>query len=392
MSNDIIKATATTFNRELKRMVSRPIYLLSTVAVMGFCYIFFLTLFNEGLPNKMPVGIVDLDNSSLSRQFIRNLNATQQANTCLSFTNHKEAREEMQRGKIYAFVEISHGFAEKVLSNRQPKLTFYLNDSYLIAGSLLLKDIAYMGALTSGAMQRQVLRAKGIDENRIMGTIQPITIDNHSIGNPLANYGVYLLNLLLPGVLQLVILMMTVFTIGIELKERSSHIWLKSANNSIISALVGKLLPYTILFTVLGIIGNILSFRIMHYPLNSNIAIMFLASFFYVVAYQSIGVLIIGIVPVLRDGITLVAFYGLLGFTYAGFTFPIEQMPSGVQIFDRFFPIRHYFKIYVDQALHGADIRYSFVSFIMLLAFILLPILVLYRLKSAAIKENMPIN
>lgn len=392
MSNDIIKATATTFNRELKRMVCRPIYLLSTVAVMGFCYIFFLTLFNEGLPNKMPVGIVDLDNSSLSRQFIRNLNATQQANTCLSFTSHKEAREEMQRGKIYAFVEISHGFAEKVLSNRQPKLTFYLNDSYLIAGSLLLKDISYMGALTSGAMQRQVLRAKGVDESRIMGTIQPITIDNHSIGNPLANYGVYLLNLLLPGVLQLIILMVTVFTIGIELKERSSHLWINFANKSFIVALTGKLLPYTILFTLLGIIGNLLSFRFMQYPINSSIFYMFLATFLYVTAYQAIGVLIIGIVPVLRDGVTLVAFYGLLGFTYAGFTFPIEQMPYGVQIFDTFFPIRHYFKIYVNQALHGTDFGYSFYSYLSLLAFCLLPLLVIARLKNAAIKENMPIN
>lgn len=391
MSTNFITAVTNTIKREMKRMVGRPIYLLSTVAVMGFCYVFFLTLFNEGLPNQMPVGIVDLDNSKLSRQFTRNLAATQQANISMRMNSHKEAREEMQRGKIYAFVEIEQGFAEKVLSNRQPKLTFYLNDSYLIAGSLLLKDISYMGALTSGAMQRQVLRAKGVDESRIMGIIQPITIDNHSIGNPWANYGVYLLNLLLPGVLQLIILMMTVFAIGIELKEHSSHLWLKNANNSMFAAMTGKLLPYTILFTILGVIGNLLSFRFMHYPLNSSILLMFLATFFYVLAYQAIGVLIIGIVPVLRDGITLVAFYGLLGFTYAGFTFPIEQMPYEVQVFDKFFPIRHYFKIYVDQALHGVNLSYSFYAYLALLAFCLLPLLVFYRLKNAAIKENMPI-
>lgn len=391
MSTNFLKTIVNTSKRELKRMISRPIYFLSTVAVMVFCYVFFISLFNEGLPNKMPIGIVDLDNSSLSRQFARNLGATQQANICMRLNSHTEARKEMQRANIYAFVEIEKGFAEKALSNRQPKLTFYVNDSYLVAGSLLLKDISYMSALTSGAMQRQVLRAKGVDESKIMGIVQPITIDNHSIGNPWANYGIYLLNLLLPAVLQLIILSITVFAIGIELKEKSSHLWLQTANNSMFSALTGKLLPYTVLFTILGIIGNILSFRYMHYPMNSSIAWMFLATFLYVLAYQAIGVLIIGIVPVLRDGITLVAFYGLLGFTYAGFTFPIEQMPRAAQIFDKFFPIRHYFKIYVDQALNGTSIGYSVISYLALIVFCALPFLVFYRLKNAAIKENMPI-
>ncbi len=391
MSSNFYTAIKNTINRELKRMVGRPIYFLSTVVVMAFCYVFFLTLFKEGLPNKMPVGIVDLDHSSISRQFSRNLDATQQANICMHLNSHTEAREEMQRGKIYAFVEIEKGFAEKVLSNRRPKLTFYVNDSYLVAGSLLLKDISYMSALSSGAMQREVLRAKGVEESRIMGIIQPINIDLHSIGNPWANYGIYLLNLLFPGVLQLLILMITVFAIGVELKERSSHIWLKMANNSMFTALTGKLLPYTILFTILGMIANMLLYNFMHYPLNSSIIWMFLATFLYVLAYQAIGVLIIGVVPVLRDGVTLVAFYGLLGFTYAGFTFPIEQMPRGVQIFKALFPIRHYFNIYVDQALHGTNIGYSFVSYLALLAFCLLPLLIFKRLKNAAIREDMPI-
>ncbi len=141
MSTNIFKAITITLNRELRRMVSRPLYFITTVLVMVFCYVFFLTFFKEGQPNKMPIGIVDLDNSSLSRQFVRNLDATQQAREVMRLSSYKEAREEMQRGNIYAFAEIDHGFAAKAVSNRRPTLTFYVNDSYLIAGSLLLKDI-----------------------------------------------------------------------------------------------------------------------------------------------------------------------------------------------------------------------------------------------------------
>jgi len=373
-------------------MASRPIYFIGTVMVMVFCYVFFLTFFNEGQPNKMPIAIVDKDNSSFSRQFARNLNATQQANIVMRLNSHREARQEMQKGTIYAFVEIDHGFATHVISNRRPTLKFYVNDGYLVAGSLLLKDITYMGALTSGAVQRQVLRARGINESRIMGIIQPITIDTHQVGNPWANYGIYLLNVLLPGVLQLMILLMTVFAIGVEFKERTSHAWLENADNSIFAALTGKLLPYTVVFSIMGIIDNILLYRFMHYPMNSDLAWMFLNTVLFVLAYQAVGVLFIGLTPVLRDGVTMTAFYGLLGFTFAGFTFPIEQLPYMSRIFSDLFPIRHYFNIYVNQALHGTNIRYSVISFAALLAFNILPFFVYHRLKNAAINQNYPIK
>ncbi len=378
--------------RELKRMLSRPIYFITIILVMVFCFVFFLTLFNEGQPNKMPIAVVDLDNSSLSRQLIRNIDATQQADVVMKLSSHKEAREEMQGGNIYGFVEIKKDFAKDALTSHRPAIQLYMNDAYLIAGSLVGKDLMYMSALSSGAMQRQILRAKGIEEYRIMGIVQPIAIDTHLIGNPHANYGVYLLNVLLPGVLQLMILMMTVFAIGIEFKERTSTQWLENANNSIFAAITGKLLPYTFLFFIMGMISNLLLYSYMQYPLHSNIGWMFLNTFLYVVAYQAIGILIIGLMPVLRDGVTIVAFYGLLGFTFAGFTFPIEQMPAISRIFSYIFPIRHYFNIYVNQALNGLNPRNSMLSYMALLSFCILPFFVYHRLKSAAIKQNFPIK
>ncbi len=392
MLKQLYKSIIDSSTRELKRMMSRPIYLIGTVLVMAFCFVFFLTLFDEGQPNDMPIGIVDLDNSSLSRQLIRNIDATQQAKVRLKSYSHKEARQEMQTGNIYGFVEIKKDFAKEALSSHRPAIQLYLNDAYLIGGSLLGKDLMYMSALTSGAMQRQILRAKGIEEYRIMGIIQPIAVDTHLIGNPHANYGVYLLNVLLPGVLQIMILMMTIFSIGIEFKERTSAQWLEKANNSIFAAITGKLIPYTLIFFIMGMISNILLYSYMQYPLNSHIGWMFLNTFLFVVSYQAIGILIIGLMPVLRDGVTIVAFYGLLGFTFAGFTFPIEQMPAMSRIFSNIFPIRHYFNIYVNQALNGLDPRNSMLSYMALLSFCILPFFVYHRLKSAAIKQNFPIK
>lgn len=376
--------------RELRRMLSRPIYFIGTVLTMAFTYLFFSTFFIEGQPNKMPIGIVDLDQSSLSRQFIRNLDATQQAKIVMHLNNFSEARREMQKGNIYAFLVLKDGFSKDAISNRRPTITFYVNDGYLIAGSLILKDMTYMSVATSVGMQRKVLRAKGIDESRIMGIIQPIVADTHLIGNPWANYGTYLLNVIMPGILSLTILIMTAFPIGVEFKQRTSRDWLHKANDSMLIALTSKLLPYTALFTLIGCIGNVILYKIMHFPLSFGIGWMFLATFMLVVASQCVGVLFIGATPVLRDGITFSSLFGTLGVTFAGATFPIEQLPYGAQIFSPLFPIRHYFNIYVNQALTGAGIEHSIVSYLYLSIFWILPLFVFQRLKSFAINQNVP--
>ncbi|MDP4238498.1 MAG: ABC transporter permease [Bacteroidota bacterium] len=391
-TNKFYTSVRNTLARELRRMVSRPIYFISTVVIMSFTYVFFLTFFNEGQPNRMPIGVVDLDNSSLSRQFTRNLEVTQHSHIVMRLNSHKEAREEMQRGNIYAFVEIKHNFAKDAISNLRPTLTFYVNDAYLIAGSLINKDITYMSAATSIGMQQKVLRAKGVEESRIMGIIQPIVLDAHLIGNPWANYGTYLLNVILPAILQLMVLMMTVFPIGVEFKERTSREWFNNSGKCFSGALTGKLLPYTVIFTLVGVIGNMILYKYMHYPLNSSIGWMFLATFLLVLATQAIGILFIGITPVLRDGVTFSGVFGMLGVTFAGATFPIEQMPAGTRIFSYFFPMHHYFEIYVNQALNGVGVRYSFIYFVALLCFLALPVIVFTRLKKAAINQNFPIK
>ena len=63
--------------RELHLWGKRPIYLLGSVGVMLASAIFFLTFMSEGVPEDIPIGVVDRDLSSTSRNFIRQLDATQ---------------------------------------------------------------------------------------------------------------------------------------------------------------------------------------------------------------------------------------------------------------------------------------------------------------------------
>ncbi len=373
----------TIMKRECHRLVSRPLYLFCMVIAPLFCYIFFTTLMDSGLPTDLPTGAVDLDNSSTSRNILRNLDAFQQTKIIAHYESFDEARIAMQEGKIYGFFYIPRNMAQDVQSSRQPKISFYTNNSYLIAGSLLFRDMKMMSELASGSAGRASLYAKGATESQAMAFLQPIVIDTHALKNPWLNYSVYLCNTIIPGMLMLMIFMTTVFSIGVELKEKTSHEWLQLGNNSMYISLWGKLLPQTIVFFIMSIFYNVYLYNYLHFPINSGIFPMIFASLLFVLASQAFGVFMIGMLPTLRLGLSFASLWGVISFSISGFTFPVMAMHPILQSLAYLFPLRHYFLIYVDQALNGYGMAYSWASYVALLLFLFLPFTIIKRLKNA---------
>lgn len=371
--------------RECKRLISRPLYIFCMVIAPLFCYIFFTTLMESGLPKDLPIGAVDLDNSSTSRSILRNLDAFEQTKIAARYESFDEARIAMQRGDIYGFFYIPEKLASKAISGRQPKISFYTNNSYLIAGSLLFKDMKMMSELAGGAVARATLYAKGATADQAMAALQPIVIDTHPLNNPWLNYSVYLCNTLVPGILMLLIFMTTVYSIGVEIKDKTAREWLRMGNNSMYISLAGKLIPQTVVFFIMSIFYNTYLYGYLHFPCNSGILPMIFASLLLVLASQACGVVMIGVLPTLRLGLSFASLWGVVSFSICGFSFPVMAMHPMLQALSNLFPLRHYFLIYVDQALNGYSMAYSWTNYMALLLFIMLPFTIMSRLKSALI-------
>ena len=371
--------------RECHRLVGRPLYLFCMIGAPLFCYVFFTTLMDSGLPQDMPVGVVDEDQTATSRQLTRNLDAFQQTRIVAHYPEVSSARRAVQRGDIYGFFLIPEGTTAEAQAQRQPKISFYTNNTMLIAGSLLYKDMKMMSELASGAAARSVLYAKGATEDQAMGFLQPIVIDTHPLNNPWLNYSIYLNNTFVPGVLMLLIFMVTVYSIGVEIKERTARQWLRMSNNSIWIALGGKLFPHTVIFFLMGILYNVYLYGFLHFPCNSGIGPMLLATLCLVLASQGMGILMIGTLPTLRLGLSFASLWGVLSFSMCGLSFPAMGMHPTLQALANLFPLRHYFLIYVDQALNGYPMIYSWMNYVALLGFMMLPFLIASRLKGALI-------
>ncbi|MBR0532790.1 MAG: ABC transporter permease [Bacteroidales bacterium] len=375
--------------RELRIIRNRPLYFMGSIGVIAFCAIFFLTFLDHGLPDDIPIGVVDEDYSTTSRNFCQQLDATQLGKV-VHYNSFSSAREDMTSGKIAAVCVIPEGMNEDIQAFRQPKITFYVNGLYFVSGALAWKDLLTMVNLTNGAVQREVLRAKGYNDAQIMGMIRPIDIDTHQIGNVTTNYNYYLSGILLPGILEMIVILVLIYSLGAELKFGTSRHLMDTSGHSLVTALMGKLLVWTLAFAAIGFVIIMLLYHWLHFPINGSIFNMFIAMFLMIFASEAIGIFIIEMLPVPRLALSVGALYSVLGFSLSGFTLPLEAMPPYIQGLAAMFPIRHYYLFYVQEVIFGAGFAGWWREVIYLLIFLFVPLIGLNRLKKAYIHQNFP--
>lgn len=375
--------------RELRIIRNRPLYFMGSVGVIAFCAVFFLTFLNQGLPDNIPIGIVDEDRSSTSRNFCLQLDATQLGKV-IRYDSFTAAREDMTSGKIAAVCVIPEGMNENIQAFKQPKITFYVNGLYFVSGALAWKDLLTMVNMTNGAVQREILRAKGFNDSQIMGMIRPIDIDTHQIGNVTTNYNYYLTGILLPGILEMIVILVLIYSLGAELKFGTSRHLMDTSGHSIVTALEGKLLVWTIVFSAIGFLIIMLLYHWLHFPISGSIFNIFFAMLLMILASESAGIFILEMLPVPRLALSVGALYSVLGLSLSGFTLPLEAMPPYIQGLAAMFPLRHYYLFHVQEVIFGAGFAGWWKETISLLLFLFVPLVGLRRLEKAYIHQNFP--
>lgn len=376
--------------RELRRIWHNPRYLIIMTLGIVFTFVFFATVTKEGQPTKLSVAVVDMDGSYLSRRICHEINATQGVSVKAVYNNHSEARKAMQRGEIFAFYEIPQGTYNDLLQFRSPHFVLYVNSAYMLAGTLSYKQLATMGMLATGAVQREVYRKKGYSDDEIMGLIQPVEYDTRNIGNPWINYGNYLMTTLIPAVIAFIVLMHTSYVISRERQERTLRNWLRRAKGNALYALIGKMLPYTVWYSFLCLLANLVMFGFMGFPFEGSWMLMVVNSILLVVAAQCAGCFIAGSIPDPPLAMGISAIYSAMSFSLSGFSFPVESMPTFFYSFSWLYPIRHYYLNFCDIAIFGNGFSHCWPRFCALMAFGVLTISGAFMLRWQMQREEKP--
>lgn len=357
------------FVRECKRIASSKVFIWGFILAPILSMLVLVYMMDEGLPRKIPIAVVDFDNSATSRKLIRQLDAFPKTDIKFKSLNFREARQRMEQMEVYAILTIPQNFSTDAASGKQPKLVYYTNNAFLISGSLLFQDLKTISTLASASVGLQTGQAKGYTVSQIMPIVQPISVTSNPIGNPWLNYGVYLHSLLLPAILQLLIFMFTVSSFGSELKESSGRYLLDLSGNSIVKTIIGKTLPYTIVASIISLLFMSVLYYYKQFPLHCGFWPMFANYICLIIASQGFGIILMGIFRNYRFALSIASLLGMVTFSIMGMSFPVLAMSGDLQSLSNLFPMRHFLLIYNDQALNGYPIGYSAYNFSALLAF-----------------------
>lgn len=372
--------------RGVRQLFSRPEYVMALIVIPIFGVWFFDSILSRGVTTRVPTAVVDLDNSEMSRAITRNLAVQQVLDITHHYESYEEAMKGVRQGQIFGFFVIPANFEEDVFASKQPSLTYYSNLTYYVPGTYSYKGFKQIAVATASSVVRNMAVERGIPESVLLPLVQPVSLQIQQINNPWANYAYYLGPSFTYGILQLMILLLTIFSITSEIKEGTSRRWLGEAGDSIIVALTGKLAPQTLLFIVVGWLVMAFQFGFNHYPMNGELWVMLVGMALMVIATQALGIFYASLLPNPRLALSLGALTGILAFSLAGFSFPVQNMYGGLAIFSYILPVRYMFLIYIGVALNGVDPYFVRYDLIAMLAFVPVSLTMLWRLKSMCLK------
>jgi len=369
--------------RELLILCQNHIYRFCMVLFPVLVIFFFTSIMDDGLPTEMPVGVVDLDNTATSRSLIRRLDGFQMSRVVARYPSVTEARRAIQCNEIYGFLYIPKGTTDKLLASRQPKVSYYYTYTSIAAGSMVMKDMKTISTLGSAAVGQATMRARGLTDRQIQAVLQPIKIDLHQIANPWSSYNVYLSTVMVPGIIMLFIFLISTYSLGTELKFNTSKQWIEKAGGNITVAMLGKFLPQTIIWLAIVYGYEWYVFYHLGFPNQGGPWMLVLLGLMQVLASQGFGIFAFGLMPSLRMSMSVSSLWAVLSISMAGSAFPVMGMDGALQSLSWLFPLRHYWMMFQICVFNGYPLIEAWFHFVALAAFMLLPWLVIKKIKNA---------
>lgn len=374
--------------REIKRIFTHPLgWVVSFVIPLSMCVLVCL-IFGKGTPVDLPIAVYNADNSEISRLFVRNLNTLPSCSVKYQVLSLKEGNDLLKEGKIYGFVAIPKDFQKDLYKLKQPAIMYYYNNQRILIGGIITKDINSMLQSMVVGLDAKMRNKKGLPMDVSLFQANPISVVDYINSNPYFNYLYFLALIAFGHILQINMVMLSVYSIGTEFKYGTTKEWLKEADNSILTAVFGKWTPYLFIFLIDFAILAFLYFGIYGVPFSGSVLTAVLATVVFMMACFSVGIIFISINGNLRYCLSNSAFYVAMGFAFAGITFPTMAMPLLAKIYSALMPVSYWILVMLDQTFRKFPIVYDLKHFLGMFVIFLFGMLSLIRLKKLALDEK----
>lgn len=284
-------------------------------------------VYTNEVVREVPAAVVDEANSSLSREFVRNMDASPDVSIRARCHSMAEAEELVRRQEVYGIVRIPSTFDRDLWKGEQTHVGLYCDMCSMLYYKALMLTATNVSLEMNKDIKVERLHATTERQEEIMR--MPIDYDYVSLYNPQSGFAAFLI----PPVLMLIIQQTLLLGIGMsagDTRERwqGSFVPFHRAYKNPIHIAAGKILFYFFLYLPLGVYMFTFITRSFALPQLGDYAtfLAFLAP--YLLACIALAMVLSAMVYRREDCIMIFVFLSVPLLFLSGISWPGSAMPT----------------------------------------------------------------
>ncbi|MDX7780657.1 ABC transporter permease [Aeromonas hydrophila] len=342
-------------------------------------------VFSAGLARDLKIGLVDLDQSLLSRELAFSLDASAGLKVAQQFDSIEAGASALRGGDIYALVVLPNHLERDARQGTQPQVTVFNNGQFILIAKLINSALAQVVGTLNGQVGVLSAMAGGKALPGALGLAVPIASQVTALYNINSSYAQFLLSALLPAVWQILVVLY-----GINALARTDRLGLDWTTRGVWFGLWRTLLPHVLIGWGWGLGWSLLLFKGFGYPMQGSWLVLMAGLGLASAACVSMGAFFYGIIRDPARALSLAGAYTAPGFAFMGVTFPVSAMGDFAQFWRSLLPISHYVELQIGQTNYGQPLAAALPQFGALLLFLLPLLLVVRRYQAQA--SAAPVN
>ncbi|HAU4900185.1 ABC transporter permease [Aeromonas hydrophila] len=342
-------------------------------------------VFSAGLARDLKIGLVDLDQSLLSRELAFSLDASAGLKVAQQFDSIEAGASALRGGDIYALVVLPNHLERDARQGTQPQVTVFNNGQFILIAKLINSALAQVVGTLNGQVGVLSAMAGGKALPGALGQAVPIASQVTALYNINSSYAQFLLSALLPAVWQILVVLY-----GINALARTDRLGLDWTTKGVWFGLWRTLLPHVLIGWGWGLGWSLLLFKGFGYPMQGSWLVLTMGLGLASAACVSMGAFFYGIIRDPARALSLAGAYTAPGFAFMGVTFPVSAMGDFAQFWRSLLPISHYVELQIGQTNYGQPLAAALPQFGALLLFLLPLLLVVRRYQAQA--SAVPVN
>ena len=345
--------------REMRQIADRPALAMMLGPLPLLMFITLAYMFHAGLPTSLPVAVVDLDGSYMSRQVTRMVDATPDVDVTLRLSSLTQAKQALLSRRAYAVLYIPQNMERDLQRGYRPDLVIFINNQLYTTGSIAKRAIG--GALSSfnAGVSVQTRMARGSDRDSAIGAANPVPLQTNALFNPTLDYIQFLLASIMPALLQVFISVSAALSFSRDHHTAAGLHRALRLGRTPLRMIAGKMAPYTIIWCFMMMLTDAILFGVFDSAFNGSILFHCLYSLIFVLSCQFLGATT---ALLSRDAVATLGFAGLLtapAFGFAGISYPRMMMSGFAQGWGAIIPLTPYLELRTDQVLRGTPMLIS---------------------------------